>query len=67
MRRVVLDQTGLSGDFNFALEFVDQPAPGATDLQGPNFLDALEETLGLKMEPRKAPGERAGDRSRGAA
>jgi len=56
MGRVVLDQTGLSGEFNFSLEFVpDPPAPGATDLQGPNFLDALEEKLGLKMEPRKAP------------
>lgn len=56
MGRVVLDQTGLSVDFNFTLEFVpDQPGPGATDLQGPSFLDALEEKLGLKMEPRKAP------------
>ena len=55
MGRVVLDQTGLSGDFNFWLEFVpDQSGLGATDLKGPSFLDALEEQLGLKMEPRKA-------------
>jgi uncharacterized protein (TIGR03435 family) len=56
MGRAVLDQTGLSGNFNFKLEFVpDQSGPGATDLKGPTFLDALEEELGLKLEPRKAP------------
>src|SRR5215469_6649310 len=56
MGRVVLDQTGLSGDFNFKVEFVpDQSGRGATDLTGPSFLDALQEQLGLKMEPRKAP------------
>ena len=56
MGRVVLDQTGLSGDFNFKLEFVpDQPTPGAADPKGPTFLDAIEEDLGLRMESRKAP------------
>ena len=54
MGRVVLDQTGLSGDFNFKLEFEpDQAGRGAADLTGPTFLDALEDQLGLKMEPRK--------------
>ena len=56
MGLVVLDQTDLSGDFNFRLEFVpDQSGLGATDLTGPSFLDALAEQLGLKMERRKAP------------
>jgi uncharacterized protein (TIGR03435 family) len=56
MDRVVLDQTGLSGDFNFKLEFVpDQAGRGATDLTGPSFLDAFGEQLGLRMEPRKSP------------
>lgn len=56
MGRVVLDQTGLGGDFNFKLEFVpDQAGRGAPDLTGPTFLDALEDQLGLKMEPGKAP------------
>jgi uncharacterized protein (TIGR03435 family) len=56
MGRVVLDQTGLSGDFNFSLELVpDQSGLVSTDLQGPSFLDALEERLGLKLEPQKAP------------
>jgi uncharacterized protein (TIGR03435 family) len=54
----VLDQTGLSDSFNFKLEFVpDQSAPAAADLKGPTFLDALQEQLGLKLEPRKAPVE----------
>jgi uncharacterized protein (TIGR03435 family) len=56
--RVVLDETGLSADFNFKLEFEpDQSGTAATDLKGPSFLDALEEQLGLKMEPRRAPVE----------
>ena len=57
MDRVVLDQTGLSGDFNFKLEFVpEQPGRGgATDGTGPTFLDALEDQLGLNMKPRKDP------------
>jgi uncharacterized protein (TIGR03435 family) len=54
--RAVLDQTGLSGNFNFNVEFVpDQSGLGATNLKGPSFLDALEEQLGLKIELRKAP------------
>lgn len=54
MGHAVLDQTGLSGDFNFKLQFVsDQAIRGATDLTGPTFLEALEDQLGLKMEPRK--------------
>jgi uncharacterized protein (TIGR03435 family) len=55
MGRAVLDQTGLSGSFNFKMEFVpDQAGPAATDLRGPIFLDALEEQLGLKLSPQKA-------------
>ena len=60
--RPVVDQTGLTGRFDFSIEFapesnapstpnVDTPA----DLQGPSFLDALREQLGLKLESNKAP------------
>lgn len=56
MGRVVLDQTGLGGDFNFRLEFVpDQSGLSTADMKGPSFVDALDEKLGLKMESRKAP------------
>lgn len=51
MGRVVLDETGLSGDFNFTLDFVPDQA---TDQKGPSFLDALVDVLGLKISAGKA-------------
>jgi uncharacterized protein (TIGR03435 family) len=57
--RPVLDQTGLAGTFDFALEYVYQPPGGdlRTDLPGLLFIDALREQLGLKLESQKAPTE----------
>lgn len=55
----ILDQTGLAGTFDFALEWVFQP-PGTnlqTDLPGPLFMDAVREQLGLKLESRRGPVE----------
>jgi uncharacterized protein (TIGR03435 family) len=57
----VLDQTGLNGRFDFWIEFA--PPPGApapngeapAEVEGPAFLDALREQLGLKLESTKAP------------
>ncbi len=60
--RPVVDQTGLTGTFDFTLNFVresNQPlSPGAETQpapQGPTFLEALQEQLGLKLKPIKAP------------
>ena len=60
--RPVVDQTGLSGTFDFTLNFVresnQQVSPGADAQpapQGPTFLEALQEQLGLKLKPIKAP------------
>ena len=60
--RPVLDQTGLSGTFDFAIEWTPQlsgPLPPSTDFQpdpdGPTFLQALQEQLGLKLEPTTGP------------
>jgi uncharacterized protein (TIGR03435 family) len=60
--RPVLDRTGLTGKFDFAMEFSPQPAvpsaPGANfrpDPTGPTFMEALKEQLGLKLEPRTGP------------
>ena len=53
MGRVVVDQTGLSGDYNFKLEFL--PDKEAEQKGGMTFLDALEKNLGLKLESRRAP------------
>ncbi len=60
--RPVVDQTGLSGKYDFTLEWTPEstalPPPGADtqpDSQGPTFLEALQEQLGLKLKPTKAP------------
>lgn len=61
--RPVLDRTGLSGTFDWALEWTpDIPAlPGlggqpnlvgpGPDVHGPTFAEALRDQLGLKLEP----------------
>jgi uncharacterized protein (TIGR03435 family) len=60
--RPVVDQTGLSGRFDFSIEFAPDSgaasapnAGAAADLPGSSFLDALREQLGLKLEATKAP------------
>ena len=59
--RPVVDQTGLNGRFDFMLEWApESKGPAATngvppDLEGPTFLEALHEQLGLKLESTKAP------------
>jgi uncharacterized protein (TIGR03435 family) len=62
LARPVLDRTGLTGTFDFAIEFSPQPdepsAPGAnfrSDPTGPTFAEALKEQLGLKLEPQTGP------------
>jgi uncharacterized protein (TIGR03435 family) len=61
---IVLDKTGLTGDFDFQLKYVDEspPKPGAeppdaSDPSGPTLAIALQEQLGLKLETQKAPVE----------
>jgi uncharacterized protein (TIGR03435 family) len=62
LARPVVDQTGLSGRFDFTLEWSPEAAntprtPGepVPDTQGPSFQEALREQLGLKLESAKAP------------
>ena len=62
--RVVLDETGLKGTYDFELTWVpdrtatspfapsDAPAPSS---DGPTIFTALQEQLGLKLEPKKEP------------
>jgi uncharacterized protein (TIGR03435 family) len=59
--RPVVDQTGVTGTFDFSLQWEpDKNGPlsflsGSTDdLEGTPFLDALKEQLGLKLKPAKA-------------
>jgi uncharacterized protein (TIGR03435 family) len=57
----VLDATGLKGEYAFTLSWII-PIPGAPapppDLDpGPDLFTALQEQLGLKLDPKKAPVE----------
>jgi uncharacterized protein (TIGR03435 family) len=52
-RRTIIDQTGLSGKYDFTLTY----APEMGDLNGPSIFTALQEQLGLKLEPGKRPVE----------
>jgi uncharacterized protein (TIGR03435 family) len=69
-QRVVIDKTGLTGYYDFALTYTpsgDQlpqgpPPPGAPppppiDPDGPSFFTAIQEQLGLKLENQRGPVE----------
>jgi uncharacterized protein (TIGR03435 family) len=54
----VIDQTGLTGTWDFALEWVDDPPLGQTPLDEPSgatFFQAVREQLGIKLESQKGP------------
>ncbi len=54
----VVDNTSLSGDYNFKFQYVpDRPGSAAADLTGPTLRDALEEQVELKLESRRGPVE----------
>jgi len=71
--RQVLDQTGLKGNYDLTLKWTPEqgegmmlggpgggpPPEGAPppDASGPSIFTALQEQLGLKLEPTKAPAE----------
>jgi uncharacterized protein (TIGR03435 family) len=61
--RPVLDETGLSGKYDFQFSVTDvqlgmrveQNGIPAADAEGASVFTALQDQLGLKLEPRKAP------------
>jgi len=70
--RPVLDKTGLTGMYDFKLEWTPdesdlqaaqgaavngQAPPAPADPSGPNLLTAVQEQLGLKLESGKGPVE----------
>jgi bla regulator protein blaR1 len=61
-RRIVIDRTGLTGDFDIDLEMTAElgpppPPPGAPDrvdrTSAPSIFTALQEQLGLKLDSRR--------------
>jgi uncharacterized protein (TIGR03435 family) len=64
LNRTVIDKTGLTGMFDFHLEFTaDDLTPGianssdASDPLGPSIFAAMQDQLGLKLEAGKGPVE----------
>lgn len=58
--RVVIDKTGLTGDFDRTLEWgantsaqSDDPDRARPDALGPSIFTAMSEQLGLKLEPSR--------------
>ena len=60
--RQVIDKTGLAGSYDFVLRFVPEPGYGSKDQQrdsatanasGPSVYTAVQEQLGLRLEPAK--------------
>jgi uncharacterized protein (TIGR03435 family) len=69
--RPVLDRTGLTGRYDFKLEWTPDMLPGgkgpdgpgekvdasAPEFSAPSLFSALQDQLGLKLEPQKGPVE----------
>ena len=59
LRRAVVDRTRLDGSFDADLDFAPIPPPGLTDppprSDAPSIFTAVQEQLGLKLEPTRAP------------
>ncbi len=52
--RIVLDQTGLTGKYDFTLKWTPDGQQETAD-SGPSIFAALEEQLGLKLVSAKGP------------
>jgi uncharacterized protein (TIGR03435 family) len=64
LERPAIDRTGLTGNFDFALDWVPEPLAAQAagpdlppDTSGPTFLEALKDQLGVKLESQKGPAE----------
>jgi bla regulator protein blaR1 len=68
--RQVIDKTGLTGEYDFTLEWTPEPgqggpesiglppaldSPRASDSNGPSIFTALQEQLGLRLDAQKGP------------
>jgi len=55
--RPVIDKTGLTGTYDIHLRWARDAAPNETPANAPSIFDALQEQLGLKLEPGRGPVE----------
>jgi uncharacterized protein (TIGR03435 family) len=57
IKQPVVDETHMEGRYNVVLTYTPDPGSGvpAAASDGPSIFTAIEEQLGLKLEPRKVP------------
>jgi uncharacterized protein (TIGR03435 family) len=55
--RPLIDQTGLAGRYDFKLRYTYDELDAANSDPAPGIFTAVQEQLGLKFEPVKAPGD----------
>jgi len=56
LERPVIDQTGLKGNYDIELSYLDESLAGkSTTVRGPTLFAALEQQLGLKLESARGP------------
>jgi uncharacterized protein (TIGR03435 family) len=56
LRQPVVDETHMEGRYNVVLTYAPERGPDAPPADdGPSIFTAIEEQLGLKLEPRKLP------------
>ena len=55
LSRPIIDQTGLTGRYDFTFRYTYDEADSTDPNAAPGFFTAIQEQLGLKFEPAKAP------------
>ena len=53
--RPVLDQTGLTGTYDFKMEWLPDDASAGSATDAPSIYTAIQDQLGLRLETQKAP------------
>jgi uncharacterized protein (TIGR03435 family) len=53
--RVVIDKTAIQGRYSLTLKWTPEDAAPAPDSSEPSIFTAIQEQLGLKLEPQKGP------------
>ena len=53
--RPVLNKTGLTGEYDYKLNWNADISAAASDSAAPTIFTALQEQLGLRLEPQRAP------------
>ena len=52
--RIVVDKTGLTGNYDVTLNYMPQPSANPQPGEPPSLFTAVEEQLGLRLQPDRA-------------